>query len=196
MIEGIEDRNTVGIEVYDVLSKDECNSIISSFERDRRIEPGLVSQTVNVDKKKSTDLKADFTNNIEYGEYNNIILPALVSAKDEYLKKYPQLSNGPRFNIVGKYNIQRYVEGEGYFAEHCEHSGMYPYRMLVWSMFLNDAKCGTYFTQFDKTIPAVGGSLIIFPAFWLYQHRGVVPNIGVKYIATGWWEYDVKTIGD
>ena len=37
MIEGIEDRNTVGIEVYDVLSKGECNSIISSFERDRRI---------------------------------------------------------------------------------------------------------------------------------------------------------------
>ena len=186
----------VGVEVYDVLSREECNEVISSFERDRRISPGKTAGRVIGTDKKSTDLGANFNNDIEYREYNDIILPALIEGKEQYLKKYDELNKGPNFILVENYNVQRYNEGEGYFAEHSEHSGMYPYRMLAWSMFLNDAECGTYFTYFDKTVPAVGGSLIIFPANWLYMHRGVVPNIGVKYIATGWWEYVPKNLGE
>ena len=86
--------------------------------------------------------------------------------------------------------MQRYDGNkEGYFSLHNEQSGMYPYRMLVWMIYLNDAKSGTEFPYQNKTITPKTGRTVIWPASWTHPHKGVTPNIGIKYIATGWFYY-------
>ena len=45
---------------------------------------------------------------------------------------------------------------------------------------------GTYFDNYNLTLNAVEGRLLIWPAFWTHFHRGVVAPNERKYIITGW----------
>ena len=93
------------------------------------------------------------------------------------------------------FNIQRYYPGEGYFNWHSESSGKpSSNRKLVWMIYLNDAKCGTVFPSQKKTLKPKTGRLVIWPAAWTHPHKGVTPNVGEKYILTGWWNYIPNTI--
>ena len=56
-------------------------------------------------------------------------------------------------------------------------------------IYLNDAQCGTCFPHQDVILIPKQGDLWVWPAFWTHAHRGEVPNIGDKYIATGWCEF-------
>ena len=109
-----------------------------------------------------------------------------------YVDKYPFLRNinkfgGSRWRICPTYNIQKYEgEKEGYFTLHCEHAAGFPYRMLVWMIYLNDAISGTEFPSQNLILKPKAGRLAIWPAAWTHPHRGVTPNQGLKYIATGW----------
>ena len=92
-------------------------------------------------------------------------------------------------NNKAEQNIQKYIEGGGYHQYHQEHGPRHSLRMLVWMLYLNDSKCGTEFPQWNKIVKAKQGRLVIWPAFWTHVHRGVTPNKGTKYIATGWFNY-------
>ena len=94
------------------------------------------------------------------------------------------------WRVAPHYNIQKYNgENEGFFTLHNEDSGSHPYRMLVWMMYLNDAKSGTEFPYQNKTITPKVGRTVIWPAGWTHPHKGVTPNEGIKYISTGWFYY-------
>ena len=113
---------------------------------------------------------------------------------DRYYKKYIVLSTsiGSTFNIYDNYNIQRYEgEEDGYKAWHCEHGrgDDSSKRILAWMFYLNDAKSGTEF-KYYSTINAKRGRCVIWPAGFTHTHRGVIPNKGLKYIATGWVSLD------
>ena len=60
---------------------------------------------------------------------------------------------------------------------------------MAWMFYLNDAKSGTEFANYP-TINAKMGRCVIWPSFWTHLHKGVIPNRGIKYIATGWFVYD------
>ena len=63
-------------------------------------------------------------------------------------------------------------------------------RMGVWMIYLNNVtNGGTYFDNYNLTLNAVEGSLLIWPAFWTHFHRGIVSKTETKYIATGWFSY-------
>ena len=70
---------------------------------------------------------------------------------------------------------------------HNESSGTYPYRILAWMVYLNDAVSGTEFPYQERTVTPKTGRTAIWPAGWTHPHKGVTPNMGVKYIATGWF---------
>jgi hypothetical protein len=55
--------------------------------------------------------------------------------------------------------------------------------------YLNTVKegGGTYFSNFDLTINAVEGRLVLWPPYWTHMHKGVVSKTFEKYIATGWF---------
>ena len=63
--------------------------------------------------------------------------------------------------------------------------------MMVWHIYLNTVTDGggTHYTQYNKTIDAVEGRLVIWPAYWTHFHHGVVSKTQTKYIATGWYNF-------
>ena len=161
--------------------------MISLFESDTtRQKTGTTSYGVKEHVKKSTDIACNFNS---ADPYNEIILPALIRVKDSYVSEHPALTKIPEWQVDQEYNIQRYKDGEGYFALHCEHSKFEPYRIMAWTLYLNDAESGTYYSEYDAIVEAQQGNLCIFPAFWTHMHCGVTPNIGTKYIATGWFSH-------
>ena len=58
------------------------------------------------------------------------------------------------------------------------------YLVLLW--YLNDVEQGgeTRFPQLDVTVQARAGRLLMFPPYWMYQHEGLPPVSGDKYIVS------------
>ncbi len=56
------------------------------------------------------------------------------------------------------------------------------YLVLLW--YLNDVAEGgeTSFPQLDVRVATKTGRLLIFPPYWMYQHEGLPPRQGDKYI--------------
>jgi len=58
------------------------------------------------------------------------------------------------------------------------------YLVLLW--YLNDVAVGgqTRFPQLDVSVDARRGRLLMFPPYWMYQHEGVAPISGDKFIVS------------
>ena len=56
------------------------------------------------------------------------------------------------------------------------------YLVLLW--YLNDVEHGggTRFPRLDIEVTARAGRLLVFPPYWMYQHEGLPPESGDKYI--------------
>ena len=167
-----------------------CNKIITAFNKDPNRMQGLNGYSVDITRKDSIDINLSFKKNIcKY--YNDIIHPALMKGIQSYMNEYEFIKDLTQLEVFHGYNVQYYGEGQGYKKLHCEHEncGSAMYRILAWMFYLNDAQCGTTFPMQDITLKPSTGDLWIWPAFWTHAHKGVTPNIGDKYIATGWVQF-------
>lgn len=147
-------------------------------------------ENAKICKEISFDLR-----NSDDAFYHRMVKNAIVRKFNLYQKRYPFLaagSNSCQYHLTSIYNLQKYEDGEGYFNLHNEHGTLSPYRMLTWMIYLNDATSGTWFPTQKKTIKPKTGRLVIWPASWTHPHKGVTPNVGNKYILTGWWNYEPK----
>ena len=194
------------IECYShALSSNQCNTIIREFHNDKHKEKGSLGGRVDLALKQSIDIRCrfaqgdaiqdDWTYRTQFKQYNQLIYPALIGGLQLYTGKYEFMMELSSWRIYNGYNIQYYGDGGGYKVLHCEHENdaNAMYRILAWMFYLNDAQCGTYFPHQDITLTPKEGDLWIWPAFWTHAHRGITPNIGDKYIATGWCEFDSPT---
>jgi len=177
------------IEIYDnTLSKKDCDLLISQFEKSFQI-PGRTAGGIDPDTKKCVELdKAHFGDNTII---SNVLHPRLMACLKKYQNKYPNMSTICEWKYNTEYNFQKYDGDEdGYKSWHCEHGGndFDCKRILAWMFYVNDAKSGTEFMHYP-TIKAKRGRCVIWPAFWTHVHKGVTPNKGLKYIATGWVSY-------
>jgi len=182
------------LEVYDdVLSKEECGDIIDAFEKVDPLSGRLNYGSGNAGQKIATTLYSDLEHEL-FDDFNKPVKKALCYALPLYKKKYPFIKTLYTWRWDRYYNIQKYKDGEGYYTLHCEHGncGADPLRILVWMIYLNDAKCGTEFPYQNKTMDAKAGRLVLWPAGWTHPHKGVTPNRELKYIATGWYSYSEK----
>jgi hypothetical protein len=81
--------------------------------------------------------------------------------------------------------LKRYRPGQDErFQLHFDAVNHLAHRYLVMLWYLNDVAHGgeTRFPQLDITIRPKTGRLIVFPPYWMYQHEGVAPLSGDKYI--------------
>ena len=184
------------LEVYDYEnSKSNCEQICSYFDEVYNIsDQSSKSSGLSYFNKKRQ--KICDTKSFNFGEdwaCNEIVYSFISDSISSYVKKYSfleTLNKGAHWRLCPSYNIQRYIgEEEGFFNLHNENSGSHPYRMLVWMVYLNDAKCGTEFPYQEKTVTPKTGRTVIWPAGWTHPHVGVTPNQGTKYIATGWFYF-------
>ena len=165
-----------------------CDEIIKFFDQTYTSKPaGLKAFNRNRQKICST-LTLNFG---EDWAINDSVYVFVRLAIEKYREKYDYLNSIDKISqwrLCPSYNIQRYNgEEEGFFSLHNETSGSYPYRMLAWMIYLNDALCGTNFPYQEKTVIPKTGRTVIWPAAWTHPHKGVTPNEGLKYIATGWF---------
>lgn len=137
-------------------------------------------------KRICTSMTLDFGQNYEP---NDVLYYLIDEAKNQYVKTYSFL-NKLHWRLCPTYNIQKYDGNEeGFFSLHNEQSGTYPYRMITWVVYLNDAESGTVFPYQNKTATPKTGRTVLFPAGWTHPHKSVTPNQGLKYIATGWFYF-------
>ena len=123
-------------------------------------------------------------------------LDELAKVMHEYKMKYPWSDeNHAAWRMTESFNIQRYPKKGGFFKWHFERTGYSAFlkRHLVFMTYLNTVKKGGY-TEFlhqkIKVKPETGLTLI-WPSDWTFTHRGVAAPTEIKYIATGWYAYDV-----
>ena len=176
------------IETYDISPISDCDNIVRFFEKTYVPKSsGLKAFNRNRQKICST-MTLSFGEDWEINDSVYFFVKEGIEKyrnKYDYLKKIDKIS---QWRLSPSYNIQRYDgKEEGFFSLHNETSGSYPYRLLAWMVYLNDAECGTEFPYQEKTVTPKTGRTVIWPAGWTHPHKGVTPNIGLKYIATGWF---------
>lgn len=92
------------------------------------------------------------------------------------------IPNSPLFSNL---TLKRYRAGQQeQFQLHFDSINHVANRYLVLLWYLNDVEQGgeTRFPQLDVSIPARAGRLLMFPPYWMYQHEGMPPTSGDKYI--------------
>jgi hypothetical protein len=110
---------------------------------------------------------------------------------DRALQRYNQdvglllaVPNSPK---LGDVVMKRYRAGAGErFQVHFDAVNHLAHRYLVLLWYLNDVAEGgeTNFPQLEVAVKARAGRLLMFPPYWMYQHEGVAPAAGDKYIVS------------
>ena len=182
------------IQIYDnLISKEACNDIIKYFDNSPNVGEAISSKGLNESIKKGKDLSVDLnacTKRMQ-GILMNSIVPCLNTGIEKYKKKFPFLEDLEFWGVYPRFNIQKFNgKEEGYFETHCEAGGRgVSERILVWMIYLNNAKCGTRFYYPTRDVKAKQGRLVIWPAAWTHPHSGITPNKGEKYLITGWFSF-------
>ena len=187
------------ISIYDnALTPPECKFIRDYHDSDDyllsiRQEGKTLGDTVQKHWKDSHDrymamyIDGAYQNN----GINNIIAKSIKEHIEKYKEENPELNLLDKWVIRDNYNLQKYSPGGGYHILHCENynTGNHRTNILAWMYYLNTVRegGGTYFSNFDLTVNAEEGRLVIWPAYWTHFHKGIVSKTYDKYIATGWF---------
>ena len=184
------------IKTYDnALTEEFCQKVCDKFDKDDRLTPGRLGNVPRVDKrtKDTTDLGVTSLKDAGWGEEDKVFFDSLDKHMQMYwedieiVKGKTPLASGTEVTDKG-YQIMRY-EPDGYFHWHHDfivekNKGA---RIITFIWYLNNANKEGYTEFCDGTIiTPKTGKLLIFPADWMYIHRGRPPKIGRKYICTGW----------
>ena len=187
------------IEVYEnTLSEEVCDKTIKYID--------LVLELLPEDRKRGTigapqgdvyepENKDSYDLSMKLDDDNEIskeIRKALLPRIDKYIESNSQLELLPPWKYRNSYNLQKYEPGMGFHLLHCENAGhifqQSVDRLGAWMIYLNTITDGggTYFDNYDRTMDAVQGRCVIWPAYWTHFHKGIVSKTETKYIATGW----------
>jgi hypothetical protein len=102
----------------------------------------------------------------------------------------------PNTPQLSDFVIKRYRPGQNeQFQLHFDAINFVANRYLVMMWYLNDVEIGgeTEFPQLNTKIPPRAGRLLIFPPYWMYQHQGLPPASGDKYILSTYLLFDMTT---
>ena len=178
------------------ITPENCLNMVKQFEEDERKGEGAMIGGVDLEIKKTFDLK--ITGLSGWEDSDNIIYEAFTQGLSEYREftNSVQIGFDPVSERSGEsifdsgYQIQRYEAGSdpGYYHWHSDdYRGVKGIRVLTFLWYLNDVEVGgeTEFIDEIKVQPKAG-RLVIFPATWTYLHRGIPPVSSSKWIVTGW----------
>jgi hypothetical protein len=178
------------IGVYEnVLSQEDCKSIIDFFENDFEN---------NFDGKSADKFLRDKMERHDYFKFyraddvSNFVVLKINEALDKCIELYAE-----EFWIVKQIKatslqikLQKTPPRGGYHVWHCEQAGSDADRVLVWTVYLNDIPSGEGETEFlwqGLRVQPKAGTVCIFPAPFTHTHRGNPVYSCNKYIATGWY---------
>ena len=186
-----------------------CDDIITLFEEqtDNKYE-GCTAAGFNKNIKDTTDFiipRKDAS--LETIQKWERVDKFLSKELDRNVKKYVQnLQNkmniveensDSKFNVVptkalitNEFMIQRYIQNKGRYVYHNDAHidwSNKKYRLITYLFYLNTVDEGGETEVWGECrIKPEAGKLLLFPASWVYPHRGMMPISSNKYIITGW----------
>jgi hypothetical protein len=108
---------------------------------------------------------------------------------EEYLARYNAAVGlsipVPESSRLAEFRMKRYRQGtDEKFQLHFDSINEVADRYLVFLWYLNDVAEGgeTEFPDLQVKVAARAGRLLMFPPYWMYQHAGLPPRSGDKYI--------------
>lgn len=190
------------------ICKQLCNDIIDLFEEQSGKYEGVTGSGLNKNIKDTTDFVIPRKDHgLETMKKWERIDKFLTKELDRNVKKYVQNLNkklniieensGSKFNIIStdalvtdEFMIQRYTKNKGRYVYHDDSRIEWnnkKYRIITYLFYLNTVDEGGE-TEFwgEYKIKPETGKLLLFPASWVYPHRGMMPISSNKYIITGW----------
>jgi hypothetical protein len=127
-------------------------------------------------------------------------LSMMRSFVDRALQRYNQDINLPiaipNTPLLSEFVIKRYRPGlDEQFQLHFDAINFVANRYLVLLWYLNDVAEGgeTFFPALNHKVSAQAGRLLMFPPYWMYQHRGMQPKSGDKYILSTYLLFDMNS---
>jgi len=186
-------------------SKEYCNKVIKWFEHNNKAGAGGKKNTMNRQENEPGILKMEKDSEQFFFEnVDNMCLPRNIFILQEFAdiiwKSYNKFMDvyGAGMNCLGTHKIspsvkiQRFKPTQGYHTWHADVTNeVSSRRILVCLLYLNTVEKGgeTEFLYQKQRVPAVQGSLAMFPATWTHLHRGNPPLKGNKYIINTWLEF-------
>ena len=186
--------NFVGSWILEPLSL--CDEIINHFESNpTRHSESNTTGAHAPDAKDSVDLSIA-PNELHLRE-NHVFekyFQELFACYEDYKTQWPFISELSKELHIGKFNIQRYQQGQHFQRVHAERGSIDTlHRLFAWMTYLNDVSAedggATVFTHYDLSVQPQKGLTLIWPAEWTHAHKGSVLNTNSKYIITGWMHF-------
>ena len=175
------------IRIYDDAVKgDVCNSIVSKFEANpghhEKFEETGVSFT-QLDMMKHKDVWA-----ADMASLMNDMFDCVSKYKEEINPIWPERTSFESFRI------KKYEPNTDQFSQHVDCTNLAnSKRFLVFFLYLTDNYKGATVIEPIGSEPVVSaskkGSVLVFPPFWNFPHRGESPIISPKYIVGSYMHY-------
>ena len=185
------------IKVYDnTLTEQFCKNVCEKLDNDGRKKLGVFNKYKETDPNFKTSLDLHISRLPEWKEEDDVFFTTISQFLKQYREDIQTSTNGKFF--YG--DVDDYFSDTGYQVKVYKPDGHYDWhsdyaihdysgvRALTFIWYLNEDfdEGETEFFNGEKIIPKTG-RLLIFPANWIYVHRGCTVKTKNKYIATGWY---------
>jgi len=185
------------LEIPNFINSDYCKVYVEYFHKMQSLNLAYSRQQANDGRshqKQDTTaflmapeifLRADNPLNAQF-------VDQLWKAYDSYADHFSILRDTATSSIQSV-RLQKTEPGEGYHVWHFETMRKSTAdRHLSWMLYLNDVAEGgeTEFLYQKRRVAPRQGTLLIWPSGFTHTHRGNPPLTEVKYILTGWFEYN------
>ena len=178
----LQKNNSHTVQVYDVIPKDFCETLIDVFEN-----------TKSGHEYINNDYTPCFTQ-LNLNQHQPEVVEVLVKYTQKAYGLYASDINNkflPRLRSLEEFRIKRYEPGgEQRFDEHVDVASYdSARRALAFLFYLNDNDGDTHFTQSGLYIRPRCGKVLVFPPTWEYPHAGLAPS-KTKYIMSTYIHYE------
>ena len=190
------------IAVYDnAIPADVCDRLSYDFiANEQAFLPGRTISGIMSDVKCSVDVRVEDApsewchRSLDQLDYE--VHTSLTGVLAHYVEKIDTLHKAIYLKDSG-YQLQRYHKNLGYYRTHVDSvpwSLEDNHRILAVIVYLNDVEVGgeTEFVDWEITVSAKKGRVLVFPATWTFRHAGLVPLSGDKFIISTFVTNDVN----
>lgn len=175
------------VRIYDdVVSDEVCEAIVSKFE----------ANPDHQEKFEDTDVSFKQIDMMKHKGVWAVDMASLMNDMFDCVSKYKEEINPiwPERTSFESFRIKKYEPNTDQFSQHVDCTNLAnSKRFLVFFLYLTDNDKGATVVEPIGGEPVVSpckkGSVLVFPPFWNFPHRGEMPVKTPKYIVGSYMHY-------